>query len=55
MVRWEYKVETGRFAIITTANLNTWGQEGWELVNAIPFGGLSQESYERFYFKRRID
>jgi hypothetical protein len=49
MTRWEY-ITTPLMIHNTTAILNTWGSEGWELVQIItgPEGGLVA------YFKRPV-
>jgi hypothetical protein len=47
-VRWEYREIIGEgSALLSEAELNALGQEGWELVGVAPAGGRCH-----FYFKR---
>jgi hypothetical protein len=56
MVRFEYKIATFHVRECVPSGkllpaLQKWGDEGWELVTIV----RTTESFERIYFKRRID
>ena len=59
MEKWEYKIHNARtndFTDLSSAKrieaaLNTWGQDGWELVC---YAGTDKGVIDAFVFKRRL-
>ena len=47
--KWEYKIDANM--VLMTADLNAYGEQGWELVQVIPSGAPNDHQMD-YWFKR---